>query len=248
MTGRPHRDFEPPEGDPAAATVPWELWLGSDLEQCYQYFAELHWVFVDIPDELIEQLTELRRWMLLTLRRLHVPELLVDAADQAVADVRLWTRVEVFTDATLNRRRRAIRDTFELLLQLTRCHMTPGRRRYFDFGVMLYRVNGCAIMERIAPGLPPEVHQAWPGLQETYRRELWNCCATLVSFVREEEPGDAEASLEADFRAFADYLEERMTAAGPPDAEFLRNLQTISFNVGLFASAKAALGRPGTTD
>jgi hypothetical protein len=245
MTENADRDINPPS-QPARADPPWELLLGNDLEQCYSYFAELHFVFLGgLPDRLIDELTVLRRWMGDRLRELGVPGLLVDAADHAVAGIRQWTHPSVFTDKALNRRRRSIRDTFELLQQITRSHVRPDRRRYYDLGVMLYRVNMCVILDRTAPGLPLEVHQAWPRLPQVYRRELWRSCATLVSFVRDEgdtnRPDPALRDLDAEFHALADYLEPRLAEMGPPDEELLERLHTTGYSAGLFTSAKIAM-------
>jgi hypothetical protein len=248
MTQDPRRDIEPPEAA-GSGGARWELLLGHNLEQGYELFAELHFVFSGVlSDEVIERLDGTRRWMSARLARLGVPSMIVEAADHALANVRRWTQPSVFTDPDLNRTRRAIRDTFELLMQLTRAHLEPSRRRYYDFGVMLRRINALTVMDRDTPALPPDVHLRWPGLTERYRAELWRTCAELASFVRDEGPDNrpdpALAELDAAFRDLADYLEVRSTGDSQTDDEFLERLQAISFAAGLAFSAKAALADP----
>jgi len=244
MTELSRRDIDPPEAS-GQPELSWELWLGYDLEQYYEYFTEVHFLVIDaFPDKVMDELTVMRRWMAFQLRELRIPELLIDAADNAAADIRRWTDISVIADGALKRRRNAIRDTFELLLQLTRAHVRRNRRRYFDFGVMLRRVNACTIMHLTTPTLPRAAHRAWPGLDEEYRAELWRSCSTLVSFVREDEtinPTDpALSAIDAKFRALADYLESRLADERPVDEDFLEHLQAATFSAGLSESVKAA--------
>jgi hypothetical protein len=240
-----HRDLNPPRG-PAREDTPWELVLGHSLEQSYGYFTEIHFVFTDgLADHLAEELPVARRWMTTHLTRADVPRLLIAAADHALADIRRWTHPSVFTDPELNRRRRAIRDTFEVLEQVTRSHVRPERRRYFDLGIALSRVNLCVILDHLTPALPSAVHRAWPGLDKRYRAELWRSCAMLVSFVRDEDgdtrPDPALRDLDDAFRALADCLEPRVATEGPIDEELLDRLHAASLSTGLSRCAKTAM-------
>ncbi|WP_131741671.1 hypothetical protein [Actinomadura roseirufa] len=188
MTGGPARDIDPPEGV-APPEPPWELWLGHDLEQYFGFFTEIHYVASgEFPDEVLDQLATVRRWTVHQLRQLRLPDVLVDAVDDAMADVRPLTAPSVITDHERWRRRRAVGQTFELLTQLTRAHVPPLHRRYYDFGVMLRQITTRAVMIRTAPGLPDWVGEHWPGLAGRYRDELRRECGTLVSFVRDKGP------------------------------------------------------------
>jgi hypothetical protein len=247
MIGPTDRDVHPPVV--ASPEPPWELWLGYDLEQYYEFFAEIHFVAADaFPDEVIAQLDVVRDWMVFQLRQLRVPDLLIGAAEQAAVEVRRWTDVSVFADKALNRRRQSIRDTFELLMHLTCAHVSADRRRYYDFGVMIRRVSACVVMDRQVPDLPSWAHEGWPGLAGTYRRELRRSCATLVSFVRDDGPDNrpdpALHLLDTDFRTLADHLASWLETEDPPDLRFLGLLQAASYRAGLLTSAKNALGGP----
>jgi hypothetical protein len=218
MTGR---DLTPPV-QPAQEQPVWELWLGHDLEQFYEYFLEPFFQTPGtFPDETIERIRVLRSWTEHHLRLIGIPDILISAADRAVADVRRRTRV---TDSASRRKLRSVADTFEVLLQLSRSHIAPRRRRYFDYGVMLRRISFCELACRLLQDAEDKVL----ALNEAYRREHRRVCAALVSFVREDEtdnPFDPELhDLDARFAEFADYLATWLEHDVEPDDTFRERL------------------------
>ncbi|HEX7301551.1 hypothetical protein [Lentzea sp.] len=238
------RDMDPPRRGKTGNT-PWELVLGHTLEHAYSTFTELPLAFADgVADRLFQEFAVVRRWMRSHLIRAGVPELLVAAADHAMANLRQFVRPAAYLEQELIRRRGAIRSTFELLELTTRGHVRPERRRYFDLGIALSRVNICVILHHFTPELPAEVHQNWPGLDDIYRRELWRSCSMLVSFVREDDgdsrPDPALRDLDDAFRAFADHLAPLAATEGPFDQEALNLLHAKSTAAGLSRSAKTA--------
>ncbi|WP_158581571.1 hypothetical protein [Actinomadura spongiicola] len=238
------RDIDPPE-DGTDAEPPWELWLGHDLEQYFSFFTEIHYVALGgFPDGTLDDLATIRRWVVHQLRELRLPDVLVNAVDDAVADVRPLTDPSVITDRERWRKRRAVGATFEVLLQLTRAHVPPRHRRYYDFGVMLRQINTRVTLIRTAPALPSWVEEGWPNLAERYRDELRRECATLASWVRDKGPGNsadpAQSSLDGAFDALADHLESWLAEENEIDDVFLERLQTAWRRSGLLGSTRTA--------
>lgn len=227
MTGSADRDLDPPAA--TSPEPPWELWLGFDLEQFYEIFGELYFVAFTLPPETVEELATVRRWTVHHLRRLRVPGMLVDAADHAAQDLITWTQPRVFADPSLNRRRRSIRDTFELLLQVTGGHVRPERRRYYDLGVMFHRLRMCVDAERLRDAWPDWVRQGWPGIVTAYQRELDRSARVLVDAIAADDTDPALWELDDAFRSLA----VRLAAGGPPDDELRRRIAAAAQAAGL---------------
>ncbi|WFE97522.1 hypothetical protein [Micromonospora sp. WMMD987] len=232
------RDLNPPTA--AAPEPPWELWLGFDLEQFYEIFGELYYMAFTLPPEAVEELGTVRRWSVYHLRQLRVPGMLVDAADHAVRDLVAWTQPSVLADRPASRRRRSIRDTFELLIHVTGGHLRPDRRRYYDLGVMFHRLRMCLDAERLRDEWPDWVHRGWPGIVEVYRDELNRSARVLIEAVAENDVDPALHELDDAFRALAVRLE----AGAPPDDELLRLIATVTHVAGLLNPSVGGLSSP----
>lgn len=244
MSEETFRDIDPPSGGPEAEP-PWELWLGHDLELYYLLFTEIHHVALGgLPDEALDGLATVRRWVVHQLRELRLPDGLVDALDDAAADIRPLTDRSVITDRERWRKRRAVGATLEVLIQLTRAHVPPRHRRYYDFGVMLRRINTHITLIQTVPSLPSWVEKGWPRLAERYRDELRRECTTLVSWVRDKGPGNAaspaQRGLDVAFDVLADHLESWLVEDNEIDDAFLEGLQTAWSRAGLLGSTKTA--------
>jgi hypothetical protein len=229
------RDLTPPT--PAAKSGPvWELWLGYDLEQCYEFFVEpFFWTPDAFPDQVIEELREVRSWLEHHLRASGIPDVLISAADRAIAGVRRRTQA---TDADSRRRRWWVAQTFEVLLQLSRAHSVPHRRRYFDYGVVLRRIAFCEIARRHASDASEKARpdEAARRMHEAYRREHRRTCANMVEYVREDEttnPFDSGLrELDVRFAEFADYLAEWLEGDNEPDEVFREHLRAVQNAAG----------------
>ncbi|BEL05610.1 hypothetical protein Q0Z83_038010 [Actinoplanes sichuanensis] len=227
MTESVDRDLNPPTA--LSPEPPWELWLGFDLEQFYEIFGELYFVAFALPPETVEELGTVRRWTVHQLRQLRVPTMLIEAADYAAGDLTTWTRPQTMVDPSLNRRRRSIRDTFELLIQITGSHVRPERRRYYDLGVMFYRLRMCVDVERMRDAWPDWVHHGWPGIVEVYQRELARSARVLIDAVAADDADPALHELDDAFRTLTTYLETDV----PPDDELRSRIATAAQAAGL---------------
>ncbi|MFC5002767.1 hypothetical protein ACFPIJ_33685 [Dactylosporangium cerinum] len=240
MTESVERDLNPPTA--VSPELPWELWLGYDLEQFYEIFGELYFVAFTLPPETVEELGTVRRWTVYQLRQLRVSGMLIDAADYAVRDLTTWTQRRIVADPSLNRRRRSIRDTFELLLQVAGSHVRPERRRYYDLGVMFYRLRMCVDTEQLRDAWPDWVLRGWPGIVEVYRRELDRSARVLIDAVAADDADPALWELDDAFRSLA----ARLRAGGAPDDELYRRIAAAALAAGLLNPPNRADRTPGT--
>jgi hypothetical protein len=238
-TGEPARDLEPTQR-PSRSRTPWVLHLGYDLETICSHYAELQVIVTyGLPDAEARRLRDLGGWALGHLRELGITGDLIESFEEALAGL---TRQEDF--------RRAAPDTgwadyrvqmshsLEQLITAVRDAIGERCRRYYDYGVMLHRIQLCAALVRIAPELPVAVADLLPNLVPLYRKELSRVTELFQMLVTDNSPNrprDPEQYiLDYRFDIFSRYLATWRTSDAEPDDDFFQQLEDVTHSAGFF--------------
>lgn len=233
------RDFEPPHRPPTVRP-PWVLQLGYDLETMYCHYGELQvMVTKGIPSDEVDRIRELGGWVLDRLRELGITDDLIEVFEQALAGL---TRQEDFrrvaSGLSWMAHRVRMGQDLERLTAAVRDAVGERGRRYYDYGVMLYRVHLCAAMVRTAPELPQATADMLPDLLPMYRRELMRTTAVLQDFITDNSPdrprNPEHDNLDRAFDAFAQYLATWRTGNAEPDDDLFQQLEEVTHSAGFF--------------
>jgi hypothetical protein len=236
------RDFEPPH-QPPTARPPWVLHLGYDLEEIYCHYAELQMMIAQgLPNEDVDRMRQLGGWVLDRLRELGITDDLIKVLEQALAGL---TRQEDYRRVASNpdwvAHRARMGERLEQVMAAVEDAVEERGRRYYDYGVMLCRIELCAAMVRIAPQLPEPLANLLPDLLPMYRKELMRATAVLQAYVTDDSPSrprdPEQGNLDRMFDAFAQYLATWRTGDAEPDDRFLQHLGDDTHSSGFFRAS-----------
>ncbi|GAA4156453.1 hypothetical protein [Actinomadura keratinilytica] len=233
------RDIQPPPQRPAARP-PWELQLGYDLEAVYCAYTEAPlFLSAGFTDDYISQLRTMGGWAAERLRELDIDASSIELLESALEGIPSrdgFPRrpVHHWVEACQSMGR-ALSD----LMDTVGAEIGDGRR-YYDYGVMLNRIELCAGILHAAPTRPAAVAEGWPDLVPTYRKELMRVTAVLQHFITDDGPDrprdPQQRELDRVFDAFAAYLQSWRSGGAEPDEDFFRHLEDVAHSAG-FVSA-----------
>ncbi|WP_431894341.1 hypothetical protein [Micromonospora haikouensis] len=229
------RDFEPP---PPAATRPAdELQIGYDLENVYCAYAE--WLVIitrGFPDFLLEDVHDVCGWTADRIRELGVDPAVVDRFEEIVAELPGHHEfVRSFGQDWLEARARVSAE-MEDLQRVVRAAIDAHRLQYFDYGVMLCRIQMCVRMIHLNPTLLEDIADVIPDLKQLYHAELMRATAVLQTMVAYESPtlprDPAQHHLDQAFAAFTDYLAVWRTGEARVTDDLCGHLKELTEAIG----------------
>jgi hypothetical protein len=240
MTDRTDRDIVPPPSLPAAPP-PWELEVGYDLEEIYCAHVEAMTVITrGLPRLAIDRLRDMGGWAADRLREHGMESALVDRIEEALIALPSQEDYRRSSDSERTAASERWQRDLEPLLGAARAVVGVRAARYFDYGVMLSRIEMCVRTVLLISKLPEDMIEALSIVLDSYREELLRTTRQLVAFVLAEGPAGPrdprQEHLERAFQRFAAYLIIWGVQNGKPDQEFQEQLRNISRACGFWTS------------
>lgn len=238
MTSRDGRDLAP-QPPPPPTPPPVEIQIGWDLEEIYCAHVEpAVAIFQGLPRLEVDRLRDMGGWAADWLRENGMDPALADRLEDALAALPSQDDFRRTSGSEWLAARRRWHEDLEHLLVTARSVVGVRAVRYFDYGVMLSRIQMCVRTVRVVANLPASLTTAFADALGNYRGELLRTTRQLAAFVMAEGPAGprdpSQLDLERRFRDFAAYLQDWGTRNGELDEEFQHRLRDITYVSGFW--------------
>lgn len=194
-----------------------------------------------LPRLMLDRLRDMGGWAADRLREHGMEAALVDQFEQALAALPSQEDFRRTSDEDWTAARVHWHQRLEYLLGAARGVVGVQAARYFDYGVMLSRIDMCMrtvrLLSRIS-GLSESTTTTFADDVTRYRTELLRVTRQLTAFVLADGPSGPRdprhRDLELKFREFAAYLTVWETESGEPDQDFQNRLRDVFFAAGFW--------------